>query len=253
MPGILVIGDIHCKVHFLKKAEKFFEDNQCEYLVFLGDACDDWGATQDDNIAIVRYLIDLKQKLGDKFVWLIGNHDWGYYAGRKMSGHIKQNEAAVHTLLLQHKNAWGIAHQIGCLTFSHAGISQEFAERYGGSDIINNFNRLKDDVSEYSPLNNVGFSSGGWSWAPSPIWYRPPYEGIESWNEGGVQIVGHTPVSGIHRYKNFVMCDTFSLNSDRTPIGDQTMLYIEEVPQTPDWNKFHIIDNLTLKEVKTLE
>ena len=101
---LLVCGDIHCKPYILTRA---VYATQWDKFVFLGDACDNWDATQEDNIGIIQELISYKASYGDKFVWLLGNHDWGYYDDSvRMSGHILPGEANVCHLLKDNIDLW---------------------------------------------------------------------------------------------------------------------------------------------------
>jgi len=225
---ILVLGDIHCKNNLLFLAKEIFHKRKCDYLVFLGDACDNWGATQSDNALILDDLIQTKKELGDKFVWLLGNHDWGYYAHQDMTGHIHNHSVIIYSRLLEHKDDWEVVAQLGKYVFSHAGISKDFAKNYGGQNVIENIKLLKNQTDPYSPLNNVGASCGGYSDIPSPLWIRP--EELDPWGEqeGLVQVVGHTPLAQIYATRNIVLCDVFSQYRNKSFIGDRTLLLIED-------------------------
>lgn len=242
---ILVLGDIHCKPNLFSMAREIFLKRKCDYLVFLGDACDNWGATQEDNAQIVDDLIKAKEELGDKFVWLLGNHDWGYYAHDNMTGHIMNHEVIIYSRFLEHFDEWEVIAQLGRYVFSHAGISKRFAERYGGQNVVGNIQLLKKQSDPYAPLNNVGPACGGYSDCPSPLWIRP--EELDPWGVGEiVQIVGHTPVEKIASDKNVVVCDTFSQYPDKTFIGDRSLLLIEDEKMTA----ISIDTNRKLYEVK---
>lgn len=219
---ILVCGDIHCKPFLLKQA---LGCTKWDYFVFLGDACDNWGATQQDNIEMIQLLARVKQKYGDRFVWLIGNHDWGYYDDTvDMSGHIKAGEANVHYLLKENVDNWDLYWQMGNFLFSHAGMSLKFMNTMG--DI--SYTDLKKKIGANNPLNNVGLACGGVSDNPSPLWVRPSeFEPLPD-KLGFTQIVGHTPVEKIERSENgCILCDTMSQFPDKTFVGDQTLLVID--------------------------
>lgn len=243
---ILVLGDIHCKPNLLFMAREIFLKRKCDYLVFLGDACDNFGATQDDNMQIVEDLAQAKAELGEQFVWLIGNHDWGYFHGDNMTGHIHERESLVQHQFAEHLEDWEVVAKIGKYVFSHAGIGAAFAKEYGGHNVIENIKALKKVQNTYNPLDNVGIVCGGYSYKPSPIWIRPQEFG-EPWGVGEiVQIVGHTPVEKIAGDKNVVVCDTFSQYPNKTFIGDRSLLLIEDEKMTA----ISIDTNRKLYEVK---
>lgn len=219
---ILVCGDLHCKPYLLHKA---LNCTKWDYFVFLGDACDNFGATQEDNLRIIKELIKVKEKYQDKFIWIIGNHDWGYYdSSIDMSGHIHPGEANVHHLLATHKAMWQIYWQKGKYLFSHAGIGQDFVDSIAHT----NYSEMKDNPGLNNPLNQVGPACGGYSSAASPLWARPKEIKELPKEEGLIQIVGHTPVEKIHIATNgLVLCDTMSQYPDGRFYGDKALLVIE--------------------------
>lgn len=225
---ILVVGDLHCKPNLLTQAVEIYRKRKCDYLVFLGDACDNWGAQQSDNAEIVDALITFKQELKEHFVWLIGNHDWGYYASTDMTGHIHFHESIIYSRFLEHFDDWEVVAQLGRYVFSHAGISKAFAKAFGGQNVVENIALLKKQTDPYAPLNFVGQACGGYSSNPSPLWARP--EEVDPWTDDGkvVQIVGHTPLTQIENLHGLVICDTLSQYSNKDFIGDRSLLLIED-------------------------
>lgn len=217
---ILVCGDIHCKPYILESALKA---TKWDLFVFLGDACDNFGATQEDNINIVKLLIETKKKYGDKFVWLLGNHDWGYYDDSiDMTGHIRAGAANVHHLLKDNIDLWDLFYAKDKYIFSHAGISADFLIET--SDYP--YKELKEKVGANNPMNNVGYLCGGSSPNPSLLWARP--EEVKPLALDNIQIVGHTPVSKITVWNDkMVICDTFSQYPDKKFYGDKTLLLID--------------------------
>lgn len=219
----LVVGDTHCKPHILKEAEN---STNWDMMIFLGDACDNWGATQADNIAMVKQLIDMKNKYHGKFVWLIGNHDWGYVdTSVRMSGHIKENEILIHDLLVENINLWNVAAKFDNILFSHAGVSRLFLQELGTDfdNCVKAINSLRLSPDRGNLLNEVGRQCGGFSYTPSPIWARPDEIGYTDC----IQVVGHTPVERIENNNGAIICDTWSQYSDGRYIGDNTFLLIE--------------------------
>lgn len=217
---ILVCGDIHCKPQILLSA---LQAADWDLFVFLGDACDNFGATQADNIGIINLLIETKKKYGDKFIWLLGNHDWGYYDDTiDMTGHIRAGSANVHHLLKDNIDLWDLFYAQDGYIFSHAGISAGFAKLTREIP----YKDLKECIGVNNPMNEVGFLCGGTSDTPSLLWARP--DEIEPLPLDDIQIVGHTPVKKITVWENgLIICDTFSQYSDGKFIGDKSLLLID--------------------------
>lgn len=222
---ILVCGDIHCKPYILTSALKA---TKWDLFVFLGDACDNFGATQEDNIEIIKLLIKTKKKYGDKFIWLLGNHDWGYYDDTvNMTGHIKAGSANIHHLLKENTELWDLFHAEGKYLFSHAGISADFLTLT--RDIP--YKDLKNNTGANNPMNQVGYSCGGDSPMPSLLWARP--NEVITLPLDNIQIVGHTPVEKITKFNDkMIICDTFSQYPTKDFIGDKTLLLINNGKMT---------------------
>lgn len=217
---ILVCGDIHCKPHILTSA---LQATDWDLFVFLGDACDNFGATQEDNIEIINLLIETRKKYGDRFVWLLGNHDWGYYDDTvNMTGHILAGSANIHYLLKENIDLWDLFYAKDGYIFSHAGISADFLP------ITRNipYKELKETIGANNPMNEVGFLCGGCSDTPSLLWARP--EEVKPLPLDNIQIVGHTPVEKITRWgEKMIICDTFSQYPDGDFIGDKSLLLLD--------------------------
>ena len=220
---LLVCGDIHCKPDILRKA---LEATKWDKFIFLGDACDNWGATQEQNIEMVKLLMDMKNKYEDAFVWLLGNHDWGYYdTSVRMSGHILMGESNVHYLMKEAKSMWDLFYFDGPTQtlFTHAGMGWDFLKETSGISVYD----LRNMPGVNNPLNYIGPSCGGYSLSPSFIWARPdevdalPTEVVKH------QVVGHTPVEKIKKMNGLLVCDTFSQMPDGSFIGDKSLLLID--------------------------
>ena len=163
----LVCGDIHCKPWLLDKA---ISTTKWDKFVFLGDACDNWGASQEDNIDILSKLITYKKEYGENFVWLLGNHDWGYYDDTiKLTGHILRMSSSVRAILEESIDLWDLFYSDGKYIYSHAGISSEFLAETRNIG----YKELKTRRGYSNPLNNVGAACAGSSPVPSLLWARP--------------------------------------------------------------------------------
>lgn len=222
MTKILACGDIHTKTDLLEKALKVCE---WDYFVFLGDACDDWGASQLDNVAAIEKLISLKKEYGDKFIWIMGNHDWYYIDNSKnISGHIKNSEQEVQKRLLDNIDDIELLWNYGRFNFTHAGISKDFIPFTFGYTL----SEMKELRGDENPINMVTSTSGGRDSASSMIWARPDdTEPFPKEMSNIIQVVGHTPMGSINFINNVFYCDTLSRNPYGNSIGDETVLLLE--------------------------
>lgn len=236
----LVCGDIHCKPELLIRA---LHATSWDKFVFLGDACDNWGATQEDNLRIIKLLIEIKEKYGEKFVWLMGNHDWGYYDDSiRSSGHILPGAANVMHLLEDAIDMWELFYTDGENLFSHAGMSKSFLQ----STLKISMHDLKHSRGINNPLNQVGYASGGTSLTPSFLWARPEEVDTPPKEVVKRQIVGHTPVKTIKEVNGLIVCDTMSQYRDGSFIGDKSLLVIED-------NKCYAINGDTGRIINELD
>lgn len=222
---ILVCGDIHCKPDILDHA---IRATDWDLFVFLGDACDNFGATQSDNLQILNKIIEYKRKFGEKFVWLLGNHDWSYYDDTiNMSGHISFGAENVKYLLKENLDLWDLFYAKDKYIFSHAGISADFLPLTREIP----YKELKVNIGANNPMNKVGTACGGYSNNPSLLWARPTE--VKPLPLDNIQIVGHTPVKNITVWSNgLVICDTFSQYPTGEFFGDKSLLLIEDDKMT---------------------
>lgn len=71
----LIIPDVHQKIH---KVKNILNKADYDEVISLGDWFDDFGDTADQAEATAEYLLELQNTLGDRFIWLLGNHDIPY-------------------------------------------------------------------------------------------------------------------------------------------------------------------------------
>lgn len=73
---LLIIPDVHQKIHKVKTI--IAKHPEVDKIISLGDWFDDFGDTPEMAGATARYLLELQNTLGDRFVWILGNHDIPY-------------------------------------------------------------------------------------------------------------------------------------------------------------------------------
>lgn len=228
----LAIGDMHFKQSLIlpiidKVCTKYKPDN----IVFLGDYCDEWGASFGDGINELKTMIDWYERHKDEYniTFLCGNHDFQYLVGEFCSGTSYEGHEFYKPLLEQLNLK--IAIEIDDYLYSHAGLNSVWAYTF-----LNDFENIVEDLQllfesdNKSAFNLAGYKRGGNGY-PSPLW-ADAEELISCHIPQQKQVVGHTPVKdiiniGFEDGSRLVFCDTFSLHRNRVPIGNGSMVIIE--------------------------
>ena len=171
---------------------------------------------------------------------LLGNHDFCYVRGKRGPGSIMSIMRNLRTILedaLQAK----VACAVGPYLCSHAGVTGVWAKRFladvpaDAVAIAQRLNEMLADSSHWGDLDSCPPSRGGWS-LPGPLW-ADLRDMLDDALPGVPQIVGHSPVERVENYASGWMtagrdplwaCDTMSLMSYGAPIGDGSMLLVDE-------------------------
>jgi len=197
---LLCVGDIHTKKWIIEEVKKLIP--KYDAVVFVGDYADDWGGDGLESIETWHELYMLQQTFPDKVKMVLGNHDF-IYVNRTptlQSGYNTITQLAINSPANNYLRTWllslPITHEEDGIMFSHAGIAKGWEGTTEMSDI------WQDN---------------------SPIWVRPSFgEYVQM-----PQVFGHTPSETCWQVHPGIWCiDTFSTYADGTPIGDQTVLEI---------------------------
>lgn len=225
---VLVIPDIHQSLTAIDYIyENYIHSSQgdANRIVFLGDLVDDWESKelwmnhQRNPVTMVNTLIDIKKSLGDKFIWLLGNHDLSYLPGRdsdshNVSGHQWEHAAEISTALLSALPYIQVAVRLDKVVYSHAGFSKDWCSFAKGfiskhqdvlpKDLLQAVNRsIHPEVQPlmlYSDLlDHRGISPSGDDTSEGPLWIRPLSMVINQ--HFSKQVVGHTEMKKPWLYK----------------------------------------------------
>ena len=253
----LIVGDLHLKQEYvLPQVEQNMLDYGAKRVVFLGDAVNDWYASDKFEVSAMEYYADWVNRQREKGIVvdvLLGNHDYCYIKGIDGPGTIYANIPQVSKILIEQLEVQ-VATTVGDWLCTHAGVTQRWAKKYlknyrrnsewcaqEFADVLNQI--LKEKPRNWKVLYAVGHARGGWD-EPSPLWAdlrelsTNPAHGLN-------QIVGHTPVSEVFHRKNefegneFEIwgCDTMSLyGGNLNPIGYGDMLLAEPNSAGTDFN-----------------
>lgn len=167
----LVVGDLHLKQQFvLPRIDGMLAgDAEIGRVVFLGDACDDWGANEADELnAMELYAKWVREHRGRgmRIDVLLGNHDFCYVRGKRGPGSIMSIMRNLRTILedaLQAK----VACAVGPYLCSHAGVTGVWAKRFladvpaDASAIAQRLNEMLVDSSHWGRFGQLSAIAWG--------------------------------------------------------------------------------------------
>lgn len=204
---VVVIGDIHGR-----RSWKFIvKRNVGAHFIFLGDYTDPYkveNISEEQCIENLEEILDFKLANKDKVTLLIGNHDAQYFYPNLFATTAMSKDYVMELMDLYYynKNLFQFAYQKGNYLFTHAGVSNQWFNRYIG--ILNGFG-LKDDLSNIGKvLNSIGDSKylkifsdvskirNGQEENGSPLWADISEVEFDSL-DGIHQVVGHSKVYDI--------------------------------------------------------
>ncbi|WP_080798758.1 metallophosphoesterase [Arabiibacter massiliensis] len=246
MTKTLVVGDTHLKQKIvLPRVDALVERHGAGRIVLLGDYCDEWHSTDDQLMDALYFLadwVDETRASGVQVDVLLGNHDYQYLMGQEGPGTHMRMVREVRELLGDLDPA--IAAEVDGFLLTHAGVTDSWAERYldepgFAMTACDQLNALFEGGAQEDreALFTCGAGRGGWD-VPGPLW-ADLSELSDDPCAGFDQIVGHTPVStcglvpmppadALGESRKLAACDTFSLASSLWPIGDASMLLVED-------------------------
>ncbi len=240
----LVVGDLHLKQRFVLPCvdELLAARPDVSRVVFLGDACDDWGASEADELGAMEFYakwVAERRDQGMQIDVLLGNHDFCYIRGRRGPGSMMTVMRELRAILENELHAQ-MACAVGPYLCTHAGVVGVWAKRHlpdapaSAEHIARRLNDMLADSDYWSILDSCPPSRGGWQ-LPGPLW-ADLRDALDDALPGVPQIVGHTPVERVENFAaaglcrgrdDLWACDTMSLTSAGAAIGDGSMLLID--------------------------
>jgi len=235
---ILTIGDIHGREvwkNFIFGSHEKYEDwaieAQGEYfrpweevldlrvsdidlIVFVGDYFDSFDINNVDMKRNAEQIFAFKRAYPDRVVLLWGNHDVSYYdRSQWCSGFRAEMFFDFNELLNANRGRIQLAHQIGNVLWTHAGITKSYYEnvcceyakrvRRGDEEMpLPEKSNLAEFLNEqflhnWSGLFYVGRTRGGSDIFPGPLW-ADRSDLMEDPLPEIFQFVGHTRVEQVH-------------------------------------------------------
>ena len=232
----LVVGDLHFKQYeVLPRGSELVAGLGAERVVFCGDLCDDWGATGEwalGSLSLMAGWLREVRASGVRADVLLGHHDLAYVEGVPGAGTIEWLTGEVRERLLSFETV--VATVVGDVLVTHAGVTRAWGREWlpGCADAHDACLALADlyaDRTCWGALAQAGPARGGWQ-VPGPLWADASELAADSL-PGVRQVVGHTPRRTCARLRadpEVWCCDTFSLFRDGRPIGDGTVLVVDD-------------------------
>ena len=228
----IVLGDMHGHIDHVKD---IYDYEKPDEVIMLGDYLDSGSVLLKDQYKAFDELIKMKENHKDpnKFILLIGNHDFHYmYDRASYSGYSNNTWVTMHHTLMKlferKKMQFIYVDKINNIIYSHAGISNIW------------FNEHCNNISELEDINQLNFRSFDFTYGNSfnvfgddplngPLWVRPMSLSKNMLaNKNGekyVQIVGHTQT------KQPVMFDyNGNLHLDYDNLKDIKLITIDNLP-----------------------
>lgn len=208
----VIIGDIHGHSSW----RDIYDKEQPDQVIILGDYCDSFCITAEDQIINFNNLMETK-KLHEEshgknsFITLLGNHDFHYIKSDHI--HEKYSGWKSHTLELMggalleaidgERLSICYVDYKNNIIFSHAGISNTWLTKRCNKCSLDNVNSLSFEYFTFS-YKGYGDCFGSSIWN-GPLWIRP--NGLKDDpvlnedNKPFTQIVGHTYGKTYREYK----------------------------------------------------
>lgn len=205
---LLVIPDIHLRKFW--RREVFENVDKVDKIIFLGDYFDPYNEPdlEDDPIAMMQTIIDLKKNEPDKYILLIGNHDCHYIWDDYPQGsrYSMWSAEKYHKIFCDNLDLFNIAYVQDNKIFTHAGITDgwremcfpELSTLEVGKKLASE--KLNENAVEFGYLAAISYYRGGYDKAGSCVW-ADIHEHVNPETETPIeyknsyQIFGHTQVS----------------------------------------------------------
>ena len=232
---LLVIPDIHLKTKIFDAADKILAAGLADGAIQMGDMVDDWG--EEYNLGLYTRTLERAikfQKEHPNTLWVMGNHDYGYWhpnCGKKESGHSAFAEGEVLTFLKELERKGGvqkIMHVVDGCIFTHAGLTLEWIQERVPAN-----SHWDDELDFVYNLVNDAAPEDLWL-EESPIWARPQVDEYDMY-QAKLQVVGHTPMKTPIERWGVLSTDVFSTYSNGAPYGDQQFVIVDTEKGT--WEK----------------
>lgn len=202
----VLIGDLHGREIW----KRIVEVEKADRYVFIGDYFDSFdipGLMQMHNF---KELMSWSEQTKAECVFLIGNHDYGYFEGcdgTRTSGYQFKLAPSIKMLVREWKHKLQMAYQFDDVLCTHAGVSTDFMNGVFGKggwnadnivELLNEQWKYKPQTFDFDcvpPLKMSYVDPSGDNIQQSPMWIRPKSLMRSNYDELKkqiIQVVGHT-------------------------------------------------------------
>jgi hypothetical protein len=202
----VMIGDIHGRDCW----KGIVETEKADRYIFIGDYFDSFdipGLLQMHNF---KELMMWSEKTDAECVFLIGNHDYGYFEGcdgTTTSGYQFKLAPSIKMLVRDWKHKLQMAYRFDDVLCTHAGVSTDFMNGVFGRggwnadnivELLNEQWKYKPHTFDFDDTSSVKMSYRdpyGDNVDQSPIWIRPKSlmrSNKDELKKQIIQVVGHT-------------------------------------------------------------
>lgn len=203
----IFIGDLHGRSIW----KLIVARENADRIVFVGDYFDSFELSAVEQLHNFKELMEFGEKSDKEVVFLIGNHDYGYFEGcdgTQTSGYQFKMAPSIKEVVREWKPKLQMAYRFDDILCTHAGVSTDFMNGVFGIDgwSEGNIVELLNEQWKYKPktfqfgaavsITRVRYlEPHGDNTEQSPIWIRP--KSLMRSNKTGlkkqlIQVVGHT-------------------------------------------------------------
>ena len=203
----IVLGDMHGHIDHVKD---IYDYEKPDEVIMLGDYLDSGSVLLKDQYKAFDELIKMKENHKDpnKFILLIGNHDFHYiFNGEYYSGYKIETQQLCGNILksavIEDKDIIPI-YVDNNIIFSHAGVTNTWMTLHNLK--LEDVNKI-DSMRDLHKFRFTGWNMYGDDPKNSPIWVRPNSLISDMYGDYK-QIVGHTHTYTPLTDLNFIAIDT---------------------------------------------
>lgn len=201
-----MIGDIHGREIW----KRIVEVEKADRYVFIGDYFDSFDISGLMQMHNFKELMMWSEQTKAETVFLIGNHDYGYFEGcdgTRTSGYQFKLAPSIKMLVREWKHKLQMAYRFDDVLCTHAGVSTEFMDGVFGRggwnadtivELLNEqwqYRPLTFDFDCVKPIKMSWVDPYGDNTEQSPIWIRPKSlmrSNKDELKKQIIQVVGHT-------------------------------------------------------------
>lgn len=202
----IFIGDLHGRSIW----KLIVARENADRIVFVGDYFDSFEFSAVEQIHNFKELMEFGEKSDKEVVFLIGNHDYGYFEGcdgTQTSGYQFKMAPSIKEVVREWKAKLQMAYRFDDILCTHAGVSTDFMNGVFGIDgwsesniveLLNEQWQYRPNTFDFDCVKPIKYSyvdPSGDNVEQSPLWIRP--KSLMRSNKTDlkkqlIQVVGHT-------------------------------------------------------------